>query len=254
MPFINSVRGNFSPIGRSKRPKNNVIGGVISYYSSNGKNYAVNTFSVAGSYTMNVNSALDPFNILVVGSGASGGGGGFGSAGGSGGSIASGFINNLVAGSYAVTISAAGGTTTVSFPTPIVRAGAGAVAGTSPYPNVTYYAGGPGGSGCPYDCCGGGAGSGGITSSITGTLLGYGGGGGGGSAGCTNGAPSTFQLPGGAGVNGGGGGGTGGSGNVQSGGNGAPGVRGGGGGGYGNYAYGAGTGSSGMVIISYEID
>ena len=253
MPFINSVRGNFSPIGRSKRPKNNVTGGVISYYSSNGKNYAVNTFSVAGSYTMNVNSALDPFNILVVGSGATGTGGDRG-PGSPGGSIASGYINNLAAGSYSVTISAAGGTTTVSFPTPIIRAGAGAAAGTSPYPNVTYYAGGSGGGAPPSDCSQGGAGTGGILSSITGTSLGYGGGGGGGGWGCTNGAPQNYQIPGAAGVNGGGGGGTGGSGNLQSGGGGGAGVRGGGGGGPGAYNYSYGTGSSGMVIISYEID
>jgi hypothetical protein len=250
MPIISSVSGNFSPIGRSRRPKNSVVGGTITYYTSGAKNYAVNTFDVAGSYTMNVNSALDPFNILVIGSG--GNGGGEGGGGGGGGSSALGSISNLVAGSYAVTISAAGGTTTVSFPTPIIRAGAGA--GTSPYPNVTYYAGGSGGSSCPYDCCGGGSGSGGITSSITGTLLGYGGGGGGGSHGCTNGSPSAYQLPGGAGANGGGGGGTGGSGNVQWGSNGGPGVRGGGGGGAGAYAYTGGTGSSGVFIISYEID
>lgn len=253
MPFINSIRGNFSPIGRSKRPKNNVTGGVISYYSSNGKNYAVNTFSVAGSYTMNVNSALDPFNILVVGSGGTGTGGDRGPGSG-GGSSASGVINNLVAGSYAVTISPAGGTTTVSFPTPIIRAGAGAAAGTSPYPNVTYYAGGSGGGAPPSDCSQGGAGTGGILSSITGTSLGYGGGGGGGGWGCTNGSPANFQIPGAAGVNGGGNGGTGGSGNVQSGSPGGAGVRGGGGGGPGAYNYSYGTGSPGMVIISYEID
>lgn len=252
MPIISTISGNFSPIGRSKRPKNNVIGGIKTFYTSGGKNYAINTFDTAGSYTMNISSALDPFNILVLGSGGTGGG--EKGAGGGGGSSASGYINNLVAGSYAVTISPAGGTTTVSFPTPIVRAGAGAAAGTSPYPNVTYAAGGGGGGGAPNDCSLGGSGNGGILSSITGISLGYGGGGGGGSWGCTNGSPANFQLPGGAGVNGGGSGGTGGSGNVQVGSNGGPGVRGGGGGGAGAYAYTGGTGSSGLVIISYEID
>ena len=252
MPFVNSVRGNLSSIGRSRRPKNNVIGGTKTFYSSGGKNYAVNTFDVSGSYTMDIASALDSFNILVVGGGGSTTG--EGSAGGSGGSIASGYIENLTPGSYSVTIGAASGTTTLSLSTPIVRAGNGAAAGASPYPNVTYYAGGSGGNRPPSDCSIGGAGTGGILSSITGTSLGYGGGGGGGGWGCTNSTPPVYQVAGNAGVNGGGSGGTGGSGNLSVGYNGSAGVRGGGAGGSGAYASGPVSGSDGMVIVSYEID
>ena len=213
--------------------------------SSSALTRALGVYTTVGSYTMSIPTSSAPFDILVVGSG--GNGGGEKGGGGSGGSSAVGYINNIVAGSYAVTIGSVGSTTTVSFPTPIARLGS--AAGTSPYATITYNAGGGGGSGCCCDCCGGGSGSGGLLSSITGVSLGYCGGGGGGSWGCTNGAPANYQIAGGVGVNGGGGGGTGGSGNLQSGGNGGSGIRGGGGGGAGAYAYTGGTGSSGIVIF-----
>jgi hypothetical protein len=79
MPFINSVRGNFSPVGRPRKPKNSANGGSESTVQINGKRYRVHVFT--SSTNINVITGIDPFTVFVMGGGA---GGGYGLGGGAG--------------------------------------------------------------------------------------------------------------------------------------------------------------------------
>lgn len=98
MPIISTIEGNFSPIGRSRRPKNNATGGTvvdIPNYNSTGKKWRTHTFT-SGTNSFTVLSGAESFRILAVGGGGGGspGGGdirsGYG-GGGNGGSVVDSF-------------------------------------------------------------------------------------------------------------------------------------------------------------------
>ena len=91
MPIISSVSGNFSPIGRSKRPFNFATGGNtvadVVNYNGTGQIWRVHTFTGSGTLGFTSSGVLpysSQISVLVV---AGGGGGGAGSVtGGAGGS------------------------------------------------------------------------------------------------------------------------------------------------------------------------
>jgi hypothetical protein len=90
MPFISSIRGNYSAMGRSKRGvvgKDAILGGTITTAGG----YRIHTFSSTGSSTLDLGSYASPLSVeyLVVAGGGAGGcfnkGGGYNSAGAGGG-------------------------------------------------------------------------------------------------------------------------------------------------------------------------
>lgn len=108
MPFISSIPGNFSPIGRGLIPFNNATGGTITTTTISGFTYRVHTFPV-GTTTFTVLSAARPFEVLI-GAGGGGGGGSFtyyGLGAGSGGVYQN--LNMLLSvQSYSVVVGGAG--------------------------------------------------------------------------------------------------------------------------------------------------
>lgn len=247
MPFIGSIEGNFSPIGRSRKPFNLATGGNtvtdVANYNGTGQLWRVHTFTANG--TLSVVNNLDPFRVLLVAGGSSGSGAsdGVSGAGGAGGKVYDSSIT-LASGGNSVTIGASDQASSI-----------GAVSSSSGA------SGGAGGGGIGVSNSYGNPGSAGPTSSITGSVVYYSGGGGGGAATQDGSAPVQY---GGAGGNRGGGaggdsdqppywnGGAGGSGTANTGG--------GGGGGAvstnpGNpWAKGpGGAGGSGIVVVAYRI-
>jgi hypothetical protein len=111
MPIISSVSGNFSPVGRSRKPFNLATGGNtvvdIANYNSTGQIWRVHTFTSDGTFSVMTN--LDQFRIMLVGGGGAGGGadGARHSQGGEGG-YGSDSLNDLSLGSNSVTIGGGG--------------------------------------------------------------------------------------------------------------------------------------------------
>ena len=102
MPIISSISGNFSPVGRSKRPFNMAFGGNtvidIPNYNGTGKLWRVHTFTSSGTLDV-VSSGVLPyssqFSVLVVAGGGGGAGGTGNNAQGAGGGNGGAFSNYL---------------------------------------------------------------------------------------------------------------------------------------------------------------
>ena len=115
MPIISSVSGNFSPIGRSRKPFNLATGGTtadVTNYNGTGQIWRVHTLT--SGQTLSVINSFDQFTILVAGGGAAGcigvcGSGQVSCAGSGGGS--GGYFNGLATipiGSHSITIGSGG--------------------------------------------------------------------------------------------------------------------------------------------------
>ena len=209
-------------------------GGTVSYNGS----AEIHTFTASGTLNVNAGGVVE---VLVVGGGGKGGDGNnfapdYWGSGGDAGVVYHNASYSLGAGSYSVTVGGGGASSILD----AVTASAGAAG--APQPGTGGYggAGAGGGGGSPFDNTYGGAGGPGVTCSISGSPVTYGGGGGG----CGRGAGV-----GGAGGSGGGGQGDGGYDGIQPG---SP-NTGGGGGGAGTHAPGqvGQPGGSGIVIISF---
>lgn len=141
MPIISSVSGNFSPIGRSKKPFNLATGGTyvdIVNYNSTGQTWRVHTFT-SGAGTLTVLSALEIFKWIAIAGGGYGGGD-RGGGGGGGGVL----LNNsatLNVGAYNFTVGAAQNNT-VAFSQTCIAGGTG-----GSYSNGAGAGGGSGGGG-----------------------------------------------------------------------------------------------------------
>ena len=237
---------------------NDATGGTITTvdnYNGSGEKWRVHTFT--GNGTLDISVAVQPFRVLLVGGGASGGrrADGVGGAGGGAGGVIEQTAVALPSGALSVTVGAggtslnAGGASSLhtltasggDFSSGSTGGGSGApttfTGGSGSAPSYGERGGGGGGAGGNGGNAGGNAGIGGagVATTITGTTQRVAGGGGGGGARDVN--PGTGTD----------GGGNGGASSATT--------WGSGGGGAGNRpgATGTGSGADGVVIVAYRI-
>jgi hypothetical protein len=199
MPIISSISGNFSPIGRSRKPFNLATGGNtvvdVTNYNGTGKIWRVHTFT-SGAGTFNVLSALDTFRWIIIAGGGYGGGDRGG--GGGGGGVIFNDSATLTTGTYNFSVGAAQGSTTAFGQTCVAGgtggsylSGGGSSGGSGGGGGGPSGPGGAGTSGQGNNGAGGGGfgggygGSWGSSSNITGTAISY----------STGGASGDFQSP-----------------------------------------------------------
>lgn len=236
MPIISSISGNFSPIGRSRKPFNNATGGTVTEYTSGGITYRVHSFTSSSSLV--VLSATDPFDYLLVGGGGSGGNAGStGGGGGGAGQVRTGSLL-LTPQSYTITVGGAA-QNTVAFGLTSVAGNAGNSSGTGGS-SGNGFSGGVAPTSSSSGGSGGGAGGNGYNGSDNGSTTT---GGPGVSNSLRTGSAQTYAVGGTGGNYAGGGGGNGDS----------PTTIGGGGGG-GRFSGGSGVaGAAGIVVVRYRI-
>jgi hypothetical protein len=105
MPFLNSVRASFSPIGRGRRMFNLATGGStsdVANYNGTGQLWRVHSFTSAGTFTIDIGEF--PFEVFMVGAG-----GRSDNRTALGGQSRSFSYTSLLPGSYPVTIASGGG-------------------------------------------------------------------------------------------------------------------------------------------------
>ena len=98
MPIISSMSGNFSPIGRSRKPFNLATGGTttdVTNYNGTGQIWRVHTFT-PGTPSLVVIGAANPFSTIIVAGGGNGGTGVPNGGGGGGGGGGVYYSNSLI--------------------------------------------------------------------------------------------------------------------------------------------------------------
>jgi hypothetical protein len=160
MPFISSVRGSFSPSGRSKRigAKDVITGGSITVAGG----YRIHTYTTVGNDIFNNTDFGLPLSAEILMIAGGGGGGSIGGGGGAGGYIYG--TTNINAGAYPLTVGAGGSSSGTSHGSTVVGTQGGNTTGLG----LTAIGGG---FGCGWATWTGNSGAGGSSGGGTGPTL-----------------------------------------------------------------------------------